>query len=253
MMSSTAVSEKESRRLKRVPLSLPVRVEAKVNRTVVWNEITRISDVSAFGAGFNLTRPVKRGRLVHLTMPLPRQLRSYDFMEPQYKVWGLVRRCVQMESNPSGGSYAHGVAFIGKHPPIGFLEDPAKLYEITTREEDGLWNIVEADVRPDESDLPKELRRHSRFEIPVTLQIEKLDEDGNVSAAESTVTENLSLSGAAIFTTLDINPGEFVRVHSEQYQTKIIAVVRNRRQAADGISRLHLEFIDHFFPLEGIE
>lgn len=252
-MQTTPVSEKESRRLKRVPLSLPIRIEAKVNRTVSWNEITRLSDVSAFGAGFNLTRPVKRGRLVFMTLPMPRQLRNYDFTEPQYKVWGLVRRCIPVENRSNIESYAHGVAFIGKNPPNSFLENPAKLYEITYRDEEGLWNISEAPANPDETHLPKDQRRHSRFQIPVMLFIEKLDENGNVSVSEMTVTENLSLGGAAILTTMDINVGEFVRVNSEQYNTAIIAVVRGRRQASDGISRLHLEFIDHFFPLEGIE
>ncbi len=251
-MLSTPVSDKASHRLQRVPLSLPIRIEAKVNRNIVWNEITRLSDVSAFGAGFNLTRPVKRGRLIFMTLPMPRQLRNYDLMEPQYKVWGLVRRCLPVSSRLNEESYAHGVAFIGKHPPVSFLENPAKLYEITHRDEKGLWNFTEAHSNPDEAHLPKDQRRHTRFQIPVTILIEKLDEDGNVSVSESTVTENLSLSGASTFTTLDVNPGDFVRVTSEQYNAKIIAVVRGRRKAADGISRLHIEFIDHFFPLEGI-
>jgi hypothetical protein len=252
-MSSAPVSEKVSRRLQRVPLSLPIRVESKVNRSIVWNEITRLSDVSAFGAGFNLTRPVKRGRLVYMTLPMPRQLRSFDLMEPQYKVWGLVRRCIPILHRSNGESYAHGVAFIGKHPPISFLENPAKLYEITYRDEEGLWNFIEAASNPDETLLPKDQRRHTRFQIPVTILIEKLDEDGNVSENETTVTENLSLSGASTFTTLNVNAGDFVRVTSEQYKAAIIAVVRGRRNASEGISRLHLEFIDHFFPLEGIE
>jgi hypothetical protein len=29
--------------------------------------------------------------------------------------------------------------------------------------------------------------------------------------------------------------------------------VRGKRVGADGIVRLHIEFIDHLFPLEGIE
>jgi hypothetical protein len=55
MLSSPANVEKDTRRINRVSLTLPVRIEARVNRTVSWNEITRLSDVSAFGAGFNLT------------------------------------------------------------------------------------------------------------------------------------------------------------------------------------------------------
>lgn len=249
-MISASVSEKENRRLQRVPLSLPVRVEVRVDRTVMWEEITRLSDVSAFGIGFNLSRPVKNGRLVHLTMPLPRQLRAFDFMEPQYKVWGIVRRCVQFDNDSSAQTYAHGAAFIGQKPPAGFLDNPSKLYDIKTREADGMWKIVEADLNPDESDFSRNKRRHTRFSIPVTILLEKLDADGNVSAGEASVTENLSVSGASVFTSLDINIGEFIRVTSDQYNTQIIAIVRNRRSLSPGVARLHIEFIDHFFPLD---
>ncbi len=60
MSSSPANVEKDSRRTGRVSLTLPVRVEAHVNQTISWNEITRLNDVSTFGAGFSLKRPVKR-------------------------------------------------------------------------------------------------------------------------------------------------------------------------------------------------
>jgi hypothetical protein len=74
-----------------------------------------------------------------------------------------------------------------------------------------------------------------------------------VAASESTVTENLSLGGASVFTTLNAEPGSFVRISSERTNVKIISVVRGKRTGPDGIPRLHLEFIDDFFPLEGIE
>lgn len=250
-MLSTQVSEKESRKINRIALALPLRVETLVDHKVSWSEITRLSDVSAFGAGFNLKRPIKRGRVVQMILPMPRQLRCFDFMEPQYKVWGIVRRCVKTRSDNE--SYAHGVAFIGKSPPPGFSENPAKLFDITTRKPEGLWNVTEASLLPDERNLPKEQRRHTRFPIPEAILIELLDDDGNVVRSESTVTENLSLGGASIFTTLEINVGSFLRVTSSRHSTTIISVVRGKRAGADGIPRLHIEFIDRFFPLEGIE
>lgn len=253
MLSNTSVSEKEERRLQRIGLALPIRIEGKVNREVAWSEITRLQDVSAFGAGFNLNRPVKRGRLVAMTLPMPRQLRCYDFLEPQYRVWGLVRRCISVKNAINVEQYAIGVAFIGKHPPFSYTNDPAKLFEITHIEEKGLWKVVEAPERPDESDLPPELRRHSRYQIPVNVLLEILDEEGNVVEAEMTVTENISLSGASVFTSLLADVGSFIRVSSEQFNTTIISVVRGKRLGPDSIPRLHIEFIDHFFPLQGIE
>ena len=61
-MLSQTVSKTEDRRIQRVSLALPARVESNVNRSYKWDEITRLNDVSAFGAGFNLRRPLKRGR-----------------------------------------------------------------------------------------------------------------------------------------------------------------------------------------------
>ena len=252
MSLNSSVDVKEDRRIQRIGLALPIRIEGKVNQDVAWSEITRLQDVSAFGAGFVLNRPVKRGRLVALTMPMPRQLRCYDYMEPQYRIWGLVRRCIGVQRNDAD-QYAIGVAFIGKHPPVSYKENPAKLYEITQLEEKGFWHIVEAPDRPDERELPKELRRHSRYQIPVNVLLEILDEEGNVIEAEMTVTENISLGGASVFTSLHADVGSFIRVSSEQYDTTIISVVRGKRLGTDSIPRLHIEFIDHYFPLQGIE
>ena len=250
---STTVTEKDNRRIQRYELSLPTRVEVKVDNKFSWNEITRLEDVSAFGAGFILKRPVKRGRLILLNVPMPRQLRCYDYLEPQYRVWGLVRRCIPITENPGAESYAIGVAFIGKNSPQAFVENPSMLYDLSHRDDGGLWQLIEAAPMPDESDLPTYLRRHSRFAIPETLILELLDESGDVAASEVSVTENLSLGGAAVFTSFNVETGSFLRVRSDRFNITIISVVRGKRVGADGIVRLHLEFIDHLFPLEGIE
>lgn len=246
-------TQTENRRIHRVSLTLPIRVASYISPSTTWEEITRLDDVSAFGAGFNLKRPVKRGRLLELTIPLPRQLRCFDFSEPQYKVWGLVRRCIPMNFNSLTERYAIGVAFIGKYPPNNFYNEPEKLYEISTREEKGLWQIIPAPTEPDETHLQKEERRHSRYALPLTISLEMLDDSKNVLASEIAVTENLSLSGAAVFSSLPAEIGSFVRLICDQYNVSIISIVRGKRLGVDGIPRLHLEFIDKLFPLEGIE
>ena len=244
--------EKDSRRIQRYELALPTRVEVQIDEKFAWNEITRLEDISAFGAGFNLKRPVKRGRLVVMSVPMPRQLRCYDYLEPQYRVWGLVRRCVCLGDNPATDQYAIGVAFIGKNPPQSYLDDPSKLYDLSSREDGGLWQLVEAAPVPDESDLPSYLRRHTRFAIPEALLIELLDANGDVAASEVSVSENLSLGGASVFTSFNVGVGTFLRVTSERNDLTIISIVRGRHIGDDGIIRLHLEFIDRHFPLEGI-
>jgi hypothetical protein len=251
-MSDQTVDQ-DHRRIQRYALALPTRVEVKVDQKFSWNEITRLEDISAFGAAFKLKRPVKRGRLMMISLPMPRQLRCYDYLEPQYRIWGLVRRCLPVGINPGSQSYAVGVAFVGKNPPQAYLDDPSKLYDMSDREDGGLWHLVEIDGIPDESELPSYLRRHTRFAIPETLLIEMLDENGDVAASEVTVTENISLGGASVFTSFNVEPGSFLRVKSERHDLSIISIVRGKHLGEDGINRLHLEFIDHLFPLEGIE
>lgn len=248
------VTDQDNRRIQRYPLALPARVEVKVDNKLAWNEITRLEDISAFGAGFKLKRPVKRGRMLAMSIPMPRQLRCYDYLEPQYRVWGLVRRCVPLGAgNGAAEAYAVGVAFVGKNPPASFADDPSKLYDLASREDGGLWQLVDAQTIPDESDLPSYLRRHTRFAIPEALLIEMLDENGDVEASEVSVTENVSFGGAAVFTSFNVEQGTFLRVKSERHDLSIISIVRGKRVGEDGIIRLHLEFIDHMFPLEGIE
>jgi hypothetical protein len=249
---STTVTNQENRRIQRYSLALPARIEVKVDSKVSWNELTRLEDVSAFGAGFQLKRPVKRGRLVVMSVPMPRQLRCYDYLEAQYRIWGLVRRCVALGNNPAAQTYGIGIAFIGKNPPRSFVDNPAQLYDLSAREDGGLWQLVEADLQSDESELPMYLRRHTRFAIPEALLLELLDENGDVAASEVSVTENISLGGASVFTSFNVDTGSFLRVKSERHDMTIIAIVRGKRVGADGVVRLHLEFIDNLFPLEGI-
>ncbi|MBX3245410.1 MAG: PilZ domain-containing protein [Acidobacteria bacterium] len=250
---STVVTDKDHRRIQRFALALPTRIEVRVDSKFTWNEVTRLEDVSAFGAGFELTRPVKRGRLIQVSLPMPRQLRCYDFLEPQYRVWSLVRRCIPIGTDPATQRYAVGVAFIGKHPPISFNENPAKLFDLAERIDSGLWEVVDAQENPDESELPSYLRKHTRFAIPESLLLEILDENGDVAASEVSVTENVSLGGASVFTSFNAETGSFIRVTSERHNLTIIAIVRGKHSGPDGIVRLHLEFIDNLFPLAGIE
>jgi hypothetical protein len=245
--------EKENRRIQRISLPLPVRVEVKIDSKVSWNEVTRLSDVSAFGCGFTLKRPVKRGRLILLTIPMPRQLRSFDYSEPQYRIWGVVRRCIPVGRSVESPEYSVGVAFTGKTPPAGYLEHPSMLFDVAQRDDaNGFWNIMPADLMADDSDLPKDLRKQTRYFIPETLHLAQVDESGNVLFSETSVTENISLGGAAVFTTLKADAGSFLRVSSERFGVTILSVVRSSRVGDDGITRLHLEFIDRLFPLEGI-
>src|SRR5687767_13342173 len=73
------MSKEKSRRVReRLQLALPVRVRGRDNVGYEWTEMTRLLDVTPFGAGFQLKRLVQQGRLVQLRIGMPRQLRCYD-------------------------------------------------------------------------------------------------------------------------------------------------------------------------------
>src|SRR6187431_2020457 len=99
----------------RLELKLPVRIQCRETLDFEWVEVTRLTNVTPFGAGFTLKRPIERGRLLHMTIPMPRQLRVFDHVEDQYRVWALVR-FVTPAMAPGSKSllFEVGVAFIGK-------------------------------------------------------------------------------------------------------------------------------------------
>jgi hypothetical protein len=238
----------------RLQLSLPVQIYSRESSDFDWKEMTHLVDVSPFGAGLTVKHPTETGRLVLLTMNLPRSLRCYDHLEDQYKVWGVVRHISLnlLERDESGEpKYRMGVAFMGKQTPVSYQIDPSKRYDIAPAENpNGLWVLVD---HPTKSILrPQEERREARYMIQVNVQIEATDLQGNVVSCEETVTENISHHGAAVFTSLNVERGRFVRVKSLEKDDSAIAVVRGKRRGSDGIMRLHLEFVDHEWKIDGV-
>jgi hypothetical protein len=145
-----------------------------------------------------------------------------------------------------------GVAFVGKRAPASFELDPTKRYDVApSPAETGLWNLNDVGERLHiKSDDPRPETRHS---VPIDVVVEVFDEKGGITETERTVTENISRRGAAVFTSLNVARGRFIRLTSTQYNIAVVAAVRGRRTGADGIMRLHLEFVDKQWPLEGIE
>jgi len=231
----------------RLELTLPVRVRCREAVGVEWTEVTRLIDVTPFGAGFKLKRPIEKGRLLHMTIPMPRQLRVFDHVEDQYKVWALVRY-VKAAASPDSTTllFEVGVAFIGKHPPRSYEENPSRRYEIGGPTPGHLNAIAEWSP----TELPSsDKRAPTRHNIPVDMLIESFNEKGEVELSEQTVTENISEKGAAIYTTLSLPVGRFIRLSSEQYKQSVFAAVRGESVGPAGVSRLHVEFIDREWPL----
>ena len=241
-------SGKDRRLRERLKLSLPARVQVRDDAETEWTEMTRLADLTPFGAGFSLTRPVDTGRLVHLTLPMPRQLRCFDHIEDQYRVYALVRFMrAEFPEGMQAPSFKLGVAFVGKRAPDSYQLDPKKRYRVFEPEAEGaLWKLLEQPATP----AGQYEKKESRLSVPVEVTIELYDEHWNICAREETVTENISRRGAAVFTSLKAERGSFIRLTSARYQTSAFAVVRAHRTGSDGIPRFHLEFMDQEWPLE---
>lgn len=229
---------------------MPARVYGRESGNREWNEMTHLVDVSPFGARLTLKRPFDIGRLLRLTLKMPQQMRVFDHAEDQYHVWSIVRNARLLEpKTPKDGLLEVGVAFIGKRPPKSYDEDPSRRYAISqTKLESQLWAAQEDSVEQLAEITTDDKRRESRQLIPIDVLIEVYDAD-KIVATEQSVTENISRKGAAIFTALDLEPGTFVRMSNKRFNASVLGVVRRRRAGADGITRLHLEFIGRDWPL----
>ena len=226
----------------RLPLALPVRVRGRDTPSFEWSEVTRLTNVTPFGAGFTLKHPTEKGRLLHMTIPMPRQLRVFDHVEDQYRIWAVVRY-IKTSIVENKTVFEVGVAFIGKRPPASYETEPSKRYDITN-------TSFQATKSADEILIPfADQRTYTRHNIAVDMRIEIVDDAGNVIEQEQTVTENISTKGATLFTTLEIPHGRFVRLTSEQYRITVHAAIRSRSKGADGVPRIHVEFIDKEWPL----
>ncbi|MEP6904026.1 MAG: PilZ domain-containing protein [Actinomycetota bacterium] len=239
-----SIAEKSRRRAERISTQLPVRVEAHETQNKIWREVTHLKSVSKMGADFYLNRLFVIGQLLFLTIPLDKILRRYDHDAEQYCVWGIVRHCHQISVGKSN-VYHIGVAFIGKEPPFSYRKTPSAIYQFREIKKNGFWEICE-------DDQLVSTRKQPRYSIPIEVYIAVLDAEENIIAHEKTVTENISAGGAAVFSSLEIKIGDKVQIIKQHGNFSAMAMVRNRRIGKDNLPRIHLEFIDARFPLDGI-
>jgi hypothetical protein len=236
--------EKSKRMRERLELKLPVRIRCRETVDFEWTELTHLKDVTPFGAGFNLKRPTEKGRLLHMTMPMPRRLRAFDHAADQYRIWALVRYVKAIQAvDTKAVNFDVGAAFIGRRPPASYEKEPWKRYVISRSTSDGVVPLESRTV------LTADERTDTRHRIAVDIQLETIDEKGEVLQSERTVTENISKKGASLFTTLEIPVGRFIRLTSIQSGITTCAAVRARSIGDDAVARIHVEFIEREWPL----
>lgn len=227
--------------------SLPVLVRPHGPAGDAGEEATRLFNITSRSATLLLTRAPELGQLLRLTLPAarPQPGRPRD----KHFLWALVWAVAPPGGVAGDARHLVSVVFVGDEIPTG--GDGSRRYTFLA-EEDGRFRLQRLLADP----LPparRRQRRESRVSIPVEVTVETLGADGSATSREQTVTENISRGGAAVWTSLDAAPRQLVRISSERYRVSITAVVRARRTGPDGITRLHLEFIDGRWPIEQMQ
>lgn len=227
------------------PAILNAVVKSKEKEGESWKEVADVVSYSPTGAGFYLARQLSPGQLISLMLPLPAEMRCYDHDKEFYRVWGVVQFC-QKQNRDDYDSYHIGVAFTGKNAPSSYNEDPERHYRICGMNTDGLWKI-----EPAKSEF--KIRRDVRFWQSIECYVALVDKDKKSLSGAKSVTENISKSGAAVFSTLDVNVGDRVKFICEPHDYSGLAIVCNRQNSKDGRMRLHLSFVNAKFPVESLK
>ena len=239
-MSVRAELPKQRAGLESMSLNAVVKGKEKGDRQ--WKEVADLISFSATGSSFNLARHCEPGTLVSLMVPLPAHMRCYDHHKESYRVWGLIQHCEPMSADVTS-SFHVGVAFIGKEAPASYKTNPRQHYRISGVNEDGMWQVTE-------SKTPFKKRAEVRFWRSIDLYLALIDTRSGSAGGERTVAENVSRSGAAVFTTLDVGIGDRVKFISAEYDFSGLAVVCNTQVGDDDRTRLHLKFVENTFPVE---
>ena len=212
----------ERRRTLRRGLHLPVAVRGH-GRDGPWEETAHTADVCLGGVALVLNHRVPMGQVLHLALPLPEMFRRYDSTASSYRVWVLVRNC-----DPHGPPYRTGTMFLGKHPPRGYEQNPAGLF------------FMPSDPQP----AGAVQRSEPRYPLLLTVRLRRMEEACEGAPEELTITEDVSLGGARVRTTLPVLRGELVSLAEMDGPFRASAVVQNVAQGPDKITRLNLQFMN---------
>lgn len=222
------------------PQNLTAVIKGKDEKFASWSESAEVTSLSSSGAGLFLPVACSVGRLVSLMLAMPPLLRRYDHDKKLYRVWGLVQYCYEAGGESSG--FHVGVALIGKDAPESYSQDPMQSYRVCGTRKNGLWRI-------DELDTSFKQRASARYWNSIEGSIFLLDDEMHSKAQQDVVTENISETGAAVFSDLRVAVGDRIRFRTTAPSFSSLSVVRDRRIGIDDRMRIHLEFVENAFPI----
>lgn len=97
-----------------------------------WHEIARTVEVSQRRLSLRMRRRVPRGAVLHITLPMPVELRKHSHSDPSYSMFAIVRNVEFVtDSFIEGGSLVE-LEFLGKRPPVGYLSKPWTTFNISS-------------------------------------------------------------------------------------------------------------------------
>ena len=94
-------SFEDKRRLRRIQISLPIRVRGSNSEGIQFEEMSRSVDVNADGALFLLSQDLKKGMRLRLSLPLPRSMQKTVASKPVYETEAVV---VRIRADASGAN-----------------------------------------------------------------------------------------------------------------------------------------------------
>jgi hypothetical protein len=188
----------------------------------VFEELASCLDASEGGVSVKLRHPVRRGQLLHLSLPLPSRFRQYDLTDHSYRVYGLVRHVA--EGGEEGARV--GFMFFGRNPPQsagGSL--PLGLF-----------------LLPGDPGAP---RGRAPVDLPLTIRLAAEDAPGALPQEKAAVAERVGVWDARVrIGSLPVASGSIVVVEGDDGRFQTRAKVRYVLIGPDGCPRLDLVFLD---------
>jgi PilZ domain len=215
------------------------------------SEMTRLLDADLQGAAFALSRQLELGQMLKLTLPAVFENLRLTPDEKQSETWALVWAVTPARAVRAGAEgrtrHVTRVIFFGMDVPRSFTENSGEpcLYEA---DGEGRFRLRREATTGEQSSQANR-RRESRLHLPYEVTVEVLGEDGEVTATELAITENVSRSGALVRTTLALRPDTRVRLSCARVDFTVSSIVRASHTGPDQIRRMHLEFLDGQWPL----
>ncbi len=233
---------KSTRFHERTRLEIPLRIYYGNNSDEEWSEDALTEQATICGVGFRFSRPIELNRLARLELPMPKNLRLYDYNKPVYEVWAIISNIQIVPMETADRIYLKiGAALIGEKPPSSYLNNPETLYDLKpVLRNRHFWEIRE---------LPRKSGPYRRsFEdrraAAVKIILEAIDETGKIVETVEAETLNISESGAAVVAELTTENPKYFLVRKIEEDVPLFAVARGiHKLETANFSRIHLEFI----------